>query len=66
MGKGEGGIDASRRGGENDGLGFRKAHHVSVSPEEDRGGAAGAAGEGQGGEEEGDIATGYQENVCLR
>ena len=43
-----------------------EAHHVGISPEEDRGGAEGEMGKGTGGEEEGGVATGYQENVCLR
>jgi hypothetical protein len=29
-----------------------QAHHVGISAEEDRGGTAGAVGEGEGGEEE--------------
>jgi hypothetical protein len=37
------------------GLGSCKAHHVGVSPQEDRGGTAGAVGKGAGGEEEGGL-----------
>jgi hypothetical protein len=33
----------------------RETHHVGISPQEDRGGAAGAVGEVEGGEEEGGI-----------
>jgi hypothetical protein len=42
---------AAREG--SDGLGSCKAHHVRLSPQEDRGGTKGAVGEGEGGEEEG-------------
>jgi hypothetical protein len=38
-----------------DGLGSCQTHHVGVSPQEDRGGAAGEMGEGQGGEEKGGL-----------
>jgi hypothetical protein len=34
-------------------FGTREAHHVGISPQEDRGGAAGKVGEGTGGEEGG-------------
>jgi hypothetical protein len=49
MGEGPGWIAASEG---SDGLGSCKAHHVGVSPEEDRDGAAGEVGEVQSSEEE--------------
>ena len=49
MGEGSERIAASE---DCDGLGCCKAHHVGVRPQEDRGGTAGAVGEGTGGEEE--------------
>jgi hypothetical protein len=52
VGKGSEGIEASRRGSENNWLGTCEAHHVSVGPEEDRGGAAGTLGEVQSGKKE--------------
>jgi hypothetical protein len=54
MGKGSEWIAAS----ENDGPGSCKAHNVGISPQEDRGGAAGTVGEGEGWEEEGGIERG--------
>jgi hypothetical protein len=51
MGEGSKGIEASS--GENICFGSCKAHHVGIRPKEDRGGTAGAVGEGQSGEEEG-------------
>jgi hypothetical protein len=57
MVKGSKGIEASCGDSENDGLGTREAHHVSVSPQEDRGGAAGEMGAGEGGEEESGVAV---------
>jgi hypothetical protein len=46
------GIAASGRGGsENDGFSSCEAHHVSISPEEDRSGTTGTLGEVEGGEE---------------
>jgi hypothetical protein len=54
VGKGSKGTEASSSGSsENDGLDTCEAHHVGVSPQEDRGGAAGAVGEGEGWEEGG-------------
>jgi hypothetical protein len=38
-----------------DGLGTCKTSHVGMSPQEDRGGAAGTVGEGKGGSEEGGL-----------
>jgi len=52
MGKGSEGTEASSGESENNWLGSCKAHHVGGSPQEDRGGTAGAVGEGTGGEEE--------------
>jgi len=46
MGKGREGIRANEG---SDGLRSCKAHHVGVSPQEDRGGTAGAVGAGEGG-----------------
>jgi hypothetical protein len=54
MGKGSKWIAASS---ENICFGFCEAHHVSISPQEDRGGTAAAVGEGEGCEEEGGVAT---------
>jgi hypothetical protein len=45
MGKGSEGIAASSGDGEDNGPGSCKAHHVSISPEEDRGVSAGTVGE---------------------
>ena len=53
MGKGSEGTEASSGESENNWLGSCKAHHVASRPQEDRGGAAGAVGEGTGGEEGG-------------
>jgi hypothetical protein len=47
MGKAAEGIAANGRG-EDNGLGSGEAHHVGISPQEDRGGAAGEVGEGEG------------------
>jgi hypothetical protein len=52
MGEGSEWIEASE---DSDGLGSCKAHHVGVSPEKDRGGAAGEVGEGEGWKEEGGL-----------
>ena len=49
MGKGSEGIEASSEGSENNWLGSCEAHHVGISPQEDRGGTAGTVGEGEGG-----------------
>jgi hypothetical protein len=45
------GADSKRiaSSGENGCFGTREAHHVGVSPPEDRGGAAEKVGEGEGG-----------------
>jgi hypothetical protein len=51
MGKGWEGI-AFSGGSENDWLCTREAHHVSLSPQEDRGGTAGTLGAGEGASEE--------------
>jgi hypothetical protein len=47
MGKGEGGIDASSGGSENNWLCTREAHDVGISPQEDRVGTEGEVGEGE-------------------
>jgi hypothetical protein len=52
MGAGPKWIEASS-GGKNNGFGSCETHHVSSSPQEDRGGAAEEVGEGEGGEEGG-------------
>jgi hypothetical protein len=44
---------AANTGGEVNGIGSCQAHHVGISPEEDRSGTAGTVGEGEGGEEGG-------------
>ena len=49
MGEGWEGVEASGRDSESGGLSTREAHHVSIGPEEDRGGTAGEVGEGEGG-----------------
>lgn len=51
MGEDPKGIAASS--GENNWFDSWEAHHVTVSPQEDRGGTAEEVGEGEGGEEEG-------------
>jgi hypothetical protein len=51
MGKGSQWIAASGEGGENNRFGSCKAHHVGISPQEDRGGAASEVGEVQSSEE---------------
>lgn len=48
---------AANGGGENNGLGSSQAHHVGISPQENRGGAKGTVGEVQSGEEEGGIVA---------
>jgi hypothetical protein len=52
MGKCSKGIAASEC---SDGFGSCQAHYVGVSPQEDRGGTAGAVGEGEDGQEEGGV-----------
>jgi hypothetical protein len=52
MGEHSEGIAASSGGGKNNGLGSCQAHHVGISPQEDRGGTAGKVGEGEGCEKE--------------
>jgi hypothetical protein len=42
-------------GDENHGQGETKAHHVGISPQEDRGGTKGTVGCGQGAGEEGGL-----------
>jgi len=49
MGRFSEGIEASG------GSGSRKAHHVTISPEEDRSVSAGTVGEVEGGAEEGGV-----------
>jgi hypothetical protein len=55
MGKGSEWIAASGGGSENNWLGSCKAHHVRISPQEDRVGTAGEMGEGEGAAEEGGV-----------
>jgi hypothetical protein len=55
MGKSSKGTEASSGESENNWLGSCKTHHVGISPEEDRSGAAGTVGEVQSSEEEGDV-----------
>ena len=51
MDEGSEGIASSQ----NNGLGSSEAHHVSISPQEDCGGAKGEVGEGERAEEEGGL-----------
>jgi hypothetical protein len=51
MGAGSKWIEASSGDSENDWIGTCEAHDVGISPQEDRGGAAGTLGTGEGGEE---------------
>ena len=53
MGKGSEGIAAGSCDCENDGLGCCEARHVSISPQENRGGTAGEVGKGEGPAKEG-------------
>jgi hypothetical protein len=55
MGKGWEEIAGSSRGSENNWLGTCETHDVGSRPREDRGGAAGKVGEGEGGAEEGGV-----------
>jgi hypothetical protein len=55
VGKGWKRIEASSRGSENNCVGICEAHHVGISPQEDRGGTAGKMGEGEGASEEGGV-----------
>jgi hypothetical protein len=48
----------SKRIGTSGGSGSSKAHHVGISPQEDRGSAAEKVGEVAGGAEEGGLRTG--------
>jgi hypothetical protein len=54
-------INAS--GGENNRFESSEAHHVRISPQEDRGGTAGTVGEGEGGEKESGVA--YDPRISL-
>ena len=51
MRRGEGPHYIAGNSSENDGLGTCEAHHVGISPQEDRGGAASEVGEVQSSEE---------------
>jgi hypothetical protein len=55
VGEGSEWIEASS--GENNRFGSCKAHHVSIGPQEDCGGTAGAVGEGKGAAEEGGVGV---------
>jgi hypothetical protein len=57
MGKGSEGTEASSGESKNNWLGSCKAHHVGISPQEDRGGTAEEVGAGEGCEEEGSVAV---------
>jgi hypothetical protein len=48
MGEGSEWIEASKKRSEDNWLGSCKAHHVGISPQEDRSGTKGAVGEGEG------------------
>lgn len=58
MGKSSEEIAASSGGGKVNGLGSCQAHHVSISPQEDRCGTAGKVGEVEGGEAVGCLTFG--------
>jgi hypothetical protein len=53
MGKGWKGVAGSSGGSKGNWFGTREAHHVGVSPQEDRSSAEETVGEGEGGEEGG-------------
>jgi hypothetical protein len=53
MGKGSKGIAGKSGGSDNNWLGNRKAHHVGISPQKDRGGTKSTVGKGECGEEDG-------------
>jgi hypothetical protein len=57
--RGEGPHYIAGNSSENDGLGTCEAHHVGISPQEDRGGAAEKLDTGKGGEEEGSIGPNW-------
>jgi hypothetical protein len=61
MGEGSEGIAASSGGSENNGLGSCEAHHVGISPQEDRGGSKSEMGEVEGRAEEGGLDPGLGE-----
>ena len=57
MGKDSEGIAANIRGNQNNGLHSCEAHDLGGRPQEDRSGAAGTVGEGEGGAKEGGVAV---------
>jgi hypothetical protein len=58
MGEGSEWIEASSGGRKGNWFGTREAHHVGVSPQEDRSSAAEKVGSGEGGEEGGIVSSG--------
>ena len=56
MGEDSEGLRAGSRSSENDDPGSGEAHHVGISPQEDRGVSKSTVGEAKGGAEEGSVA----------